>query len=142
MSRQYKEIPGPGEGVSHDVRPPRSFTVSVDALEFTNGGGASGTYTCALAIPQGARILGIRVQVPIGFNDGDCTLQVGDGTDVDRYMTGTVDIADDAATGVDAGLPSGVLFHATAINPVLTATQASDWDFVTDGRVIVTFLYV
>ena len=106
--------------------------------QFTDGGGASGTYTMKQAIPAGAVALRTRISNIVGFTGNvSATIIVGDGSDTDRYMTGTPSVFTTAAQGVDAGVVSGTAWHTAAINPVITVTASSDFTLVTAGRVTV-----
>jgi hypothetical protein len=97
------------------------------AATFTDGGSAVGTKTMTGTIPAGAVVLGTKVLVPAGFaGDVSAALTIGDGTDVDRYNTGTIDIFTTAATGVASGVPSGQKLQVAAVSPVLTVTSNAD----------------
>lgn len=126
----------------------RTIGYRVSYSRFTDGGGAAGTFQLPddflTKIPVGAYVLGTRLLVHAGFaGDTSATITIGDGSDVDRYNTGTPDVFTTAATaGIDAGVPSGVKIHTTAIRPTLTITSGSDWGLVTAGEVeiIIGFL--
>jgi hypothetical protein len=116
-------------------------TVAFDA--FTDGGAAVGTYDLAEAIPAGALYLGTAVTAVVGFaGDTSAALTIGDGTDVDRYNTSTVNVFSTAAAGVAAGAPSGTLYHTAAKTPKLTITTAADWTSVSAGSVMVELYYM
>jgi hypothetical protein len=110
--------------------------------QFTDGGGAAGTYSLAHTIPAGAYFLKTLYTGITGFT-GDLSAAgiLGDGTDTDRYMTGTPSVFTTAAQGVDVGAPSGTAWHTAAKTPVLTVTSGSDWGFVVAGAVTVTLYY-
>lgn len=103
-------------------------TWTVTAANLVDGGGAVGTYTLpSTGIPAGAILLGSMVVVTAGFaGDVSATLKIGDGTDDDRYMTGTPSIFGAAATGIQTGVPSGDKLILTVNSPVVTVTSASD----------------
>ena len=102
----------------------------VKVSQFTDGGGTSGTYQMMMGVPVGAHVLGIMVTDVIGFaGDTSAVLIVGDGSDTDRYNTGTPSVFASAAM-ITAGVPSGVREHATAIRPTLTITSAADFTAV------------
>lgn len=110
--------------------------------QFAGGGGAAGTYDLQTSIPAGSVFLRSLATEIVGFaNDSSCVLTIGDGTDVDRYNTGTPSIFTTAAKGVDLGVPSGTLWHTAAVTPKLTATSATDWGAVNAGSVKVTLFY-
>jgi hypothetical protein len=84
-----------------------SETVAVS--QFTDGGSTSGTYQMAGSLPAGAIVLGSKFGPITGFaGDTTATLVVGDGSDVDRYNTGTPSVFATAAVGIDCGVPSGL----------------------------------
>lgn len=98
------------------------------ASALTDGGAAIGTKTLSTAIPAGARFLFTTIDTIVGFTGNtSAVITLGDGSDVDRYNTGTPSIFTTAAAGVDMGVPSGTAFHATAIAGVVaTVTSATD----------------
>ncbi len=109
--------------------------------DFTDGGAAVGTFELSTDIPVGAYVVQASIDDVTGFaGDTTCTLTIGDGTDVDRYNTGTPNIFA-TATAIDAGGVSGTSFHSAAKTPTLTATAGSDWGAVTAGSVTVTIFY-
>jgi hypothetical protein len=114
-------------------------TVTYD--QFTDGGSTSGTFELSTDIPVGAIVMQSSIDSVTGFaGDTSCVLTIGDGTDADRYNTGTPNIFATAAA-VSAGAVSGTAFHAAAKTPTLTATSGSDWGDVTAGSVTVTIFY-
>lgn len=117
-------------------------TVAFD--DFTDGGGAVGTFALtAGTIPIGALFLQSKVVVGAGFaGDTSAVMTIGDGTDVDRYNTSTINVFATAANGVAAGAASGVLYHATAVTPVLTVTTNADFTSVSAGSVTVSLYYI
>lgn len=126
--------------------PPRInyITEAVKASQFTDGGSTVGTYQLQAQIPVGAEVLATQI-VPTNAFSGDTTavITVGDGSDVDRYNTGTPSVFAAAANGVAAGVPSGIRYHATAIRPTLTVTGGSDFTaIVGTGRVVIQIAYV
>lgn len=105
----------------------RCVTETVTAASLTDGGAAVGTKTLTAAIPAGARYLATTCTALVGFaGDTSAVVTIGDGTDVDRYNTGTPDLFTTAAAGVDLGVASGTAFHATAKTVVVTVTSAAD----------------
>lgn len=117
-------------------------TVNYD--DFTDGGAAVGTYTMAAgSIPAGAVFLYSKVLVPAGFaGDTSAALTIGDGSDADRYNTGTPSVFATAATGVEMGDPSGGQFHTAAVTPVLTVTSGSDYTSVSAGQLTVSLYFI
>lgn len=110
--------------------------------DFTDGGGTSGTYTLTETVPIGATVYISALQSLVGFaGDTSATIQIGDGTDVDRYSTGTPDVFTTVAGGVAVGVVSGTAYHAVAKAPVITITAGSDWGSVTAGSVTLALFY-
>ncbi len=105
----------------------RCITEALGAASLTDGGAAVGTKTLTAAIPAGARFLYTTLDTLTGFaGDTSAVITLGDGTDADRYNTGTPDIFTTAAAGVDMGAPSGTAFHSEAKTVVATVTSAAD----------------
>lgn len=119
-----------------------TYQQTVAFSEFTDGGGAAGTLALAASIPAGAVFARSLIDQITGFTgDTSAVLTIGDGTDVDRYNTGTPSVFTTAAAGVDAGAPSGTLFHSAAKTPTLTVTSATDFGAVSAGAVRVTLFW-
>lgn len=120
------------------------FSETVTHDQFTDGGGTSGTYDItAGTIPAGATFLYAAVPAVTGFaGDTSATLIIGDGTDGDRYNTGTPSVFATAANGVAMGAPSGVQYHTAAATITLTVTSGSDFGSVSAGSVTVEFYYL
>ena len=129
-----------------NIAKPRFRTIGYRARysAFTDGGGAAGTLqfpdTPDTKIPIGAYVLGTRCVLHTGFTgDTSATITIGDGSDVDRYNTGTPDVfTAQPVAGIDMGVPSGTKMHTTAIRPTLTITSGSDWGLVTAGDIEIT----
>jgi hypothetical protein len=96
------------------------------ASEFTDGGGASGTKTLTTQIPAGAIFQHSRVLVNVApSGDTTAVMTIGDGSDVDRYNTGTPSVL---TTGQkDMGNPSGVRDHLVATTVTVTLTGGADF---------------
>jgi len=108
-----------------------------------DGGSTVGSADMPVSIPAGAHVLATQVKVLAGFiGDTSATIQVGDGTDVDRYTTGTPSVFTTAPEGVDVGVPSGVRYHTAAKTPKVTITSGSDWGLVTAGEVEVVIAFL
>lgn len=87
------------------------ITETVALADFTDGGGAAGTYVLTRGIPQGAFVLRTVLVNVTGFTgDTSATIQVGDGSDVDRYSTGTPSVFT-TANAIDVGAVSGTAIH-------------------------------
>lgn len=114
-----------GEGVIYDL--------DILFSDFTDNEDATGEYNLAVDIPAGAYVSHVVVRNVTGFaGDTSATLTIGDGTDVDRYNTGTPSVFATAAV-VAMGNPSGTEDNAAAVTPVLTVTGASDFTSVSAG---------
>lgn len=122
----------------------RKFSQTVTYDQFTDGGGSSGTFTLTEgSIPAGATVLFSAVTNIVGFTgDTSAVITIGDGTDPDRYNTGTPSVFTTAANGIAVGVPSGVQYHAAAKNVVLTVTSATDFGAVEAGSVTVSLYYL
>ena len=110
--------------------------------QLTDGGGAAGTLSLSTSIPAGVRYAFTLITAITGWTGGaSAVMTLGDGTDVDRYNTGTPDLFTTAAAGVDAGAPSGTAWHTAAKTPVLTVTEAVDFGLIAAGSVTLTLFY-
>ena len=119
------------------------LTETVLFSQFTDGGAAIGSFTSTMNIPAGSTVLYSAVKAITGFTGNvSATIQIGDGTDVDRYSTGTPSVFTTAANGIAVGAPSGVNYHAAAKDVVLTVTSSSDFTAVTAGSVTVSVYYL
>ena len=119
-----------------------SYSQIVSFAEFTDGGSAAGTLDLGTSIPAGAVFERTLLTALTGFaGDTSAVIQIGDGTDVDRYNTGTPSVFADASAGADAGAPSGTKFHSTAKTPKVTITSGTDWGSVTAGQVAITLFW-
>lgn len=119
-----------------------SYQETVAYSAFTDGGSTAGTYNLKTSIPAGAVFARTLVTGVTGFaGDTSAVLTVGDGTDVDRYNTGTPSVFATAAAGADVGAPSGTLFHSVAKTPKLTITSGSDFGAVSAGALTVTLFW-
>jgi len=112
------------------------FSEMVDAA-------ATGTFTFAEEIPAGAVFLRAACTAVTGFaGDTSATITIGDGTDADRYHTGTPNVFATAATGVSVGVPSGRVDHAVAKAPVVIVTSNADFTSVSAGSVTLELYYI
>lgn len=120
----------------------RVYQETVAFGAFTDGGAAAGTFDLSVSIPAGAVFLRTLLTALTGFaGDTSAVITVGDGTDVDRYNTGTPDVFTTAAAGVDMGAPSGTAFHSAAKTPKITITSGTDWGLVTAGALTLTLFW-
>lgn len=122
-----------------------TYQETVDIADFTDGGSTTGTLALGISIPAGAVFAQALITALVGFaGDTTATAQIGDGSDPDRYSTGTPSVFTTAAAGADAGVPSGTKFHSGAKTPKITITAATDFtDIVTDGngQMVVTLMW-
>lgn len=124
------------------MAPCASIAETVGFAAFTDGGGASGTYQMAATIPVGALLVATKIQVPTGFTgDTSAVVIIGDGSDTDRYMTGTPSVFTTAADGVECGIVSGAKLVTTANRPTITVTSGADFTSVAAGSITVSVLY-
>ena len=120
----------------------QKYSETVGYAAFTDGGGAAGTFDLSLTIPIGATVLRTVLTSVTGFaGDTSAVIIVGDGTDTDRYMTGTPSVFATAANGLDLGVLSGVGYHDAAKTPKITITSGSDWGSVTAGALTIEIYY-
>lgn len=111
--------------------------------DFTDGGGAVGTVQFQGSLPKGAVVLGSKAIVGAGFaGDTSAAMTVGDGSDVDRYNTGTPSVFATAADGVQTGVPSGDKLLTAENRPTVTVTTNADFTSVTAGSVTVAIYYI
>lgn len=109
--------------------------------DFTDGGAAAGTKALANQIPAGAEVVKTNVTNVTGFaGNTSAALIVGDGTDTDRYNTGTPSVFATAGS-IAAGVPSGTRDHTAAATVTLTVTGASDFTAINAGALTITIFY-
>jgi len=119
----------------------RFASASVVLADFTDGTGTSGSVTTSINIPIGAVVKQAYIKGVTGFiGDTSAVLTIGDGTDPDRYNTGTPSVFT-TADFIDAGVTSGTAFHATAKDVILTVTGNADFTSITAGGVTVVIEY-
>lgn len=111
--------------------------------DMTDGGGVAGTYALSQQIPDGAVFLQATCHSLTGFtNDTSATVQIGDGSDVDRYSTGTPNVFVTNVSGVYLGAPSGATpWHDAAATVTVTITTAADFTSVNAGQITVQLYY-
>lgn len=102
----------------------------------------TGTIDLDQDIPAGAYVLRTTLTNVTGFiGDTSATIQVGDGTDVDRYSTGTPSVFT-TAVALDVGAVSGTAIHVLAKTPKITITSAADFTDVSAGAATVNIFYM
>lgn len=110
--------------------------------DMVDGGGASGTFGMTEQIPDGAVVQRAGLHTLTGFTgDTSATITIGDGTDVDRYNTGTPSVFTTNASGVDLGVPSGTAWHDDAATVTVTITSNADFTSVSAGQATVFVCY-
>lgn len=120
-----------------------TYQQTVARANFTDGGGTSGTLALSCTIPAGAVYNQSLLTTLVGFaGDTSATIVVGDGSDVDRYSTGTPSVFTTAAAGADLGVPSGTKFHSADRTPTITITSNADFTNVTPGSFLITLSWL
>lgn len=113
----------------------------ITRAQFTDGGSTLGTYTMTGSIPIGAKAIGSTVTNLTGFTgDTSAVVTLSDGSDVDRYNTGTPSLFT-TANAVDLGVASGTAIHVAAIQPIVRVTSAADFTNVAAGSMRVNIYY-
>lgn len=136
--------------VTKDKQPFPKYNITTETCpvaSFVDGGGTTGELVLATTIPAGSVFLYSIVNNIVGFaGDTTATFTIGDGSDVDRYNTGTPDCFTTAADGVDVGAPSGTVWHTADIATVtVTITGASDFGLIAaegNGTMDVTLAWI
>ncbi len=120
-----------------------TFSQTVGFAEFTDGLSASGTFILTGQIPAGAIFLHSKVKVPAGFaGNVSAVLTIGDGSDPDRYNTGTPSVFATAADGIQMGIPSGSKYHTAAQAVTLTIAGGTDFTAINAGSLVVSLYYL
>lgn len=110
--------------------------------DFTDGGSTVGTLVLDEQIPVGAWVFQTILENVTGFTgDTSATIQVGDGTDADRYSTSTPSVFT-TANAIDVGVPSGTKIHTAAKSVTVTVTSAADFTNVAAGAATVKIFYL
>ena len=120
------------------------YQETVVVADMTDGGSTVGTFDLSITLPEGAIVLQSFIDEVVGFaGDTSAVITLGDGTDVDRYNTGTPNVFA-TADHISAGAVSGTAYHAAAKTVTITITSATDFSaVVTDGNgsVKITIFY-
>jgi hypothetical protein len=119
------------------------ITQTVLFSQFTDGGSTAGTFVLTETIPINAFVIQTTLINLTGFTgDTSAVIVVGDGSDVDRYNTGTPSVFTTVA-GLAMGVPSGVKDHLTAGATVtITVTSAADFTAVVAGQFTIRIYYL
>lgn len=122
-----------------------SYQQAISVSEFTDGGGVLGTFALGISIPAGATFAHALVTGVVGFaGDTTATIEIGDGSDTNRYSTATPSVFSTASAGVAIGAPTGVTFHSTAKTPTVGITGATDFTAIAtngNGAMVVTLFW-
>lgn len=117
------------------------ITETVARAAFTDGGSTSGTYALKTQLPIGAYVERCFLVDVTGFTgDTSAVIIVGDGTDTDRYNTGTPSVFTTVAA-LDLGTVSGTAIHTTAKTVTITITSASDFTAVVAGSLTIRLYF-
>lgn len=120
-----------------------TYQQSVAIGDFTDGGSTAGTLALSCSIPAGAVYQQSLLTTLVGFTgDTSAVIIVGDGSDTDRYSTGTPSVFTTAAAGADLGIPSGTKFHSAAKTPTITITSNADFTAVVAGSFLITLTWL
>lgn len=118
------------------------LTQRLTRAAFTDGGSAAGTLALTEKIPQGAWVLRAVLRDATGFTGNtSATMTVGDGTDVDRYNTGTPSVFT-TANAIDLGAPSGTQIHTAEATVTVTITGNSDFTAISAGAATICIYYL
>jgi hypothetical protein len=109
--------------------------------QMTDGGATTGTFVLGETIPVGAFVFRTILHDVTGFTgDTTATIQVGDGTDADRYSTGTPSVFT-TANAIDIGAVSGTAIHTAAATITVTITSTADFTNVAAGQATLKLFY-
>ena len=101
----------------------------------------TGTAEFATDLPIGAVVTQTLITGVEGFvGDTSATVTIGDGSDPDRYNTGTPSVFTTVAN-LSAGAVSGTAFQTAAKTPTIIVTTNADFTSVTAGAMTVTIFY-
>lgn len=118
------------------------LTQRIAVGDFTDGGAAAGTLALTEKIPQGAWVQRAVLRSVTGFTgDTSAVMTVGDGTDVDRYNTGTPSVFT-TANAIDLGAPSGTQIHTAEATVTVTITGNSDFGAISAGAATICIYYL
>ena len=123
----------------------------VDAGDFTDGTGATGTLVLSKQIPAGSFVFGSKVTVTTAFDaGGTAVMDIGDGSDADLFSLTThnietvaANLVEGASAGTSSDQYSGIVPVASDTSITLTVTEGGN-DFTligTTGRMFVEVFY-
>lgn len=119
------------------------FHARFTRAQMTDGGSTTGTIVLPGTIPVGAWAFRTVLRNVTGFTgDASATITIGDGSDADRYNTGTPSVFTTVAI-LDVGAISGTVVHATAVSTVtVTIAAATAFAAVEAGAATVDIYYL
>ena len=120
----------------------RCLAVTVPYSAFTPSS-TIGTHDPTEQIPARAWVQQAILVDVTGFTGGanaSATIQIGDGTTVARYSTGTPSVFT-TAVAIDLGVPSGTKIHTTAATVRITITVSSAFNTITAGSLTLLLYY-
>jgi len=122
----------------------RKIAQWIDASDFTDGGGTTGTLTMTEQLPAGSFYIGCKATVKSAFDDDTtCVLTVGKTSGEDEFSDGTsISLAAVADVGQEGEAPLEFLASDTSV--YLVATSASDFTDVAegDGKMLLELFYL
>jgi len=131
----------PQAAVTEPTLKSATYTFTHAALTAT---ATSQTLATGITLPIGTVFQRTLLKNVTGFTGGGLSTMVvvaGDGTDPDRYHTGTPSIFATAAA-VDAGVPSGTIYHAAAKEIIVTVTGSGNVVLATAGSATLVFFWL
>ena len=101
--------------------------------DFADGDGTTGTYQVGFTLPARFYVSHCEVVDVTGFTgDTTATIQIGDGSDADRYNAGTPSVVA-TITGLWLGVPAGIKHLATENRPTITVTGGANFTAISAG---------
>jgi len=117
---------------------------TIGVADFTDNEDTTGTYEFTDLLPAGAVVQQTMISDVTGFaGDTSAVVTIGDGTDVDRYNTGTPNVFADA-DDISAGAVSGTAYDADEETPTVIVTTDSDFGLAVtngSGEMTITIFY-
>lgn len=149
-SKYFRTVPGgyevwtkvANDGLATDWIGEGAIADTFGYADMTDGGSTTGTFVMTGDVPAKSFAHSAVITNLTGFTgDTTATVQVGDGSDVDRYSTGTPSVLTSLAY-LSLGAVSGTATHAAAVtSPTVTITGAADFTSVSAGEATVIIYY-
>lgn len=132
-----------GKHAEVDNSPFKSVVQVIAYDDLTDGGSTAGTLTLTDSLPAGAFVIGWEAVTATGWTgDSSATLQVGDGSDADRFSSVTTGSIFAAGT-IGSQPKDGVnAYCAAATNIGITVTSGSDFTSVAAGSTTLRVYYI